>query len=151
MLHTYACKTLNPGFFWYAVYTNLFRLRSKSINSKKYKHQLNRKKNQISDFFYFYFSRYSHFCDLVTPIFNEFFIVTRKMNLEEKFISFFIIFSTLRIIHKNRIKTKEMKGRGLHILSWENTHLFTFCTRRFFFIFKVSFCISSHIIVISGI
>ena len=30
MLHTYACKTLNPGFFWYAVYTNLFRLRSKN-------------------------------------------------------------------------------------------------------------------------
>jgi len=28
MLHTYACKTLKPGFFWYAIDTNLFRLGS---------------------------------------------------------------------------------------------------------------------------
>ena len=33
MLYTYACKTLKPGFFWYVVDTNLFRLGS--INPKK--------------------------------------------------------------------------------------------------------------------
>ena len=33
MLHDYASKTLKPGFFWYAVGTNLFRL--ESTNPKK--------------------------------------------------------------------------------------------------------------------
>ena len=33
--------------------------------------QLNRKKNQILDFSNFYFSSYGHFCDVITPIFDE--------------------------------------------------------------------------------
>ena len=35
----------------------------------KIRNRLNRKKNQISDF---YFSSYGHFCDVITPIFDEF-------------------------------------------------------------------------------
>ena len=35
------------------------------------RNQLNWKKNQISDFTYFYFSNYGHFYDVITPIFNE--------------------------------------------------------------------------------
>ena len=39
--------------------------------------------------------------------------------------SFYIHFSTLRIIHKNRIKT-EGEG-GLHILSWEKSKYISIC------------------------
>ena len=30
------------------------------------------KENKISNFFDFYFSSYGHFCDVITPIFEEF-------------------------------------------------------------------------------
>ena len=33
--------------------------------------RLNRKKNQISNFSFFYFSSYGHFCEVITPIFRD--------------------------------------------------------------------------------
>ena len=33
-LFFYSCKTLKPGFFWYAVHTNLFRLESTNPKRK---------------------------------------------------------------------------------------------------------------------
>ena len=42
----------------------------------KMRNELNQKKNQILDFSDFYFSSYSHFCDVITPIFDEFFTKT---------------------------------------------------------------------------
>ena len=42
----------------------------------KMRNRLNRKKNQISGFSNFYFLSYGHFCDVITPIFDEFFTKT---------------------------------------------------------------------------
>ena len=70
-----------------------------------FQNRLNRKKNQISDF---YFSSYGHFC---TPIYPNFHPQLEKYKLENFFIIFPILYSTLSIIHENRIKT-EGGGRG---------------------------------------
>ena len=57
-------------------------------------------KNQIPDL---YFSSYDHFSDVITPIIDEFFTITRKIKIGELF---FIHFSTLRIFHESGIKTE---------------------------------------------
>ena len=54
----------------------------------------------------FIFSSYGHFCYVITPIFDEFFTITRKIKSDNYF---FIRFSALRIFHRNGIKT-EMRG-----------------------------------------
>ena len=52
--------------------TTFWKKNSKVVKSTwKFWSRLNRKKSQISDFSDFYFSRYGHFCDVITPIFDE--------------------------------------------------------------------------------
>ena len=46
-------------------------------------------KNKNLRFFRFYFSNYGHFCDVSTPISNEFFTITRKIKIRKMFIIFF--------------------------------------------------------------
>ena len=47
---------------------------------------------------------FGHFCDVITPNFDVIFTISRKKN------RFFVRFSTLRIIHRNRIKTEGREG-----------------------------------------
>ena len=66
--------------------------KKKKIRSKEFKftwkmrNRLNQKKNQISDF---YFSSYGHFFYVITPSFDEFFMITRKIKIGEFFCYFF--------------------------------------------------------------
>ena len=57
------------------------------------------------------------------PIFEEFSPITRKMKIEKKYISVFILFSTFRIFHKYLTISGGEGGRGLHILSWEKAYI----------------------------
>ena len=50
--------------------------------------------------------------------FNEFFMITQRIKIRNFFTSFFILFSTFRILHKN-LTTPEVGS--LHILNWEKT------------------------------
>ena len=87
----------------------------KDLESAESKEKLN-----FQFLFFELWSFFSHVCDVITPIFDSFFTITRKIKIEKLF---FILSSTLRIFHKNGIKT-EGRGRGeawggLHILSWD--------------------------------
>ena len=76
--------------------------------------------------FFELWSFFDHFCDVITPIFDEFFTITRKIKIRFFKIIFFILFSTFRIIHKNRIKTEA---------SWEKVYIFENNAAESFFIF----------------
>ena len=70
---------------------------------------LNRMKNKISDFSYFYFVSYGHFCDVITPIFDEFFTITRNIRIGE-FFSFYSAHSA------SSMKTgSKLRGGGICI------------------------------------
>ena len=61
------------------------------------RNRLNRKKNQISHFCDFYFSSYGPFCTQMTPIFDEFSPITRKIKIANFF--YFVFHSIQHIPH----------------------------------------------------
>ena len=65
-------------------------------------------------FFQFHFLSYGSFCDVITPIFDEFFTIIRKIRIGE-------IFSFYSAHSASSIKTgsKQRVGEGRQILSWE--------------------------------
>ena len=93
----------------------------------KIRNWLNRKKKKTYfRFFLFLFfelwSFFGHFCNVITPICDEFFTTTRKIKSENWF---YIRFSTLRIFPKNEIKTdgggggvcRSLVGKSLFMLN----------------------------------
>ena len=84
----------------------------------KVRNWLNRKKYQISDF---YFSSYGHFCDFITQFLWNF-AIARKIIIGV-FLNYFpILFSTFGIFHK--VYTTSEGGGGQHILKWEKAPIF---------------------------
>jgi len=62
--------------------------------------------------FFELWSFFGHFFDVITLIFVQFFMITRKIKIGEFFIIiFFILFNTHRIIYKNKTE----RGRGVYI------------------------------------
>ena len=99
-----------------------FKMKKKNSNILKFTwkiwNRLNRKKNQISCLCEFYFSCSGNFLLKMIPIFDEFSRITRKIKSKNQFISFFILFSTFHIFHKN-LTSSWGRGEGLHILNWD--------------------------------
>ena len=94
----------------------------------KMRNVLNQKKNQISDFSNFYFFELRSFLWHHHTNFQWIFHDNFKNNIRKNVSIFFILFSTLHIIHKNHIINAKLRGGegGLHILNWEMAELFYF-------------------------
>ena len=89
-------KDLNPVLYQYQYY--------------KIRNQLNRKKDQI---FEFYFSSYDHFCTQNDPI-------THTHNSKNKYRRIFLVFFPFYTAHSTSfIKFPPFLRVGLHILNWE--------------------------------
>ena len=85
---------------------------------------LNRKGKIIKKFSDFYFSSYDHFCDVITPIFDEFFTINREKKIGEFLYSIFSFYSAYSASSiKTRLKLRGEGGGVLHILSWEKAEI----------------------------
>ena len=88
--------------------------------TSKIRYRLNRNENQISDL---YFSSYGNFCDVITPISDEFFTITRKIKIGE----FFLFFSFYSVHTASSMKTgsKLREGEeGLLVVNWEKAVIY---------------------------
>ena len=85
--------------------------------------RLNRKKNQISDFSDFHFSRYGHFCTKYHPNFRWIFTITWKIKIG------ILTFHSIQQYCASFMKTgsklggEEEGGRCLYILSWDRANI----------------------------
>ena len=106
--------------FWTNFFSNVFKF------TWKMRYVLNRKKNLIFRFFRFYFLSYGHFYDVITPIFNEFFIITWKIKIGE-FIYYFFSSYSAHSASFMKVGSKLRGGRSLLVVSWDRgliAHLF---------------------------